>query len=101
MRPLNLPEQSYREAGVRAVDVVVPQAARGGAATVAGQHVLTRPLEVERAPVKCVVVRVSKHCAHTRLCREREIESETHTHTHIYTYIHTQIYIYIFIYIHI
>lgn len=38
---------------------------RGGA--VFRQNVLTCPLKVKRAAIKSVVVRVSKHCAHTRL----------------------------------
>lgn len=69
MSGLNL--WSHHEAGVRG-------AAR--AAAVPGQHVLTRPLEVEGPAVEGVVVGVAEHRAHPRLCEGTEGEDfETET----------------------
>lgn len=58
--------RSNRKAGVAVVEDSV---ATSAAATVPGQHILTRSLEVKSSPVEGVVVRVAKHGAHAGLCR--------------------------------
>lgn len=62
---------SYHEAGVWAVDVI-SRSSEGGAATITSQYVLTGSLKVKGPAIEGVVVRVTKDCTYTWLCRWTE-----------------------------